>query len=98
MSVPPILVWRFYDAPEEYAALSVNGGDEDWLAFVPDAAAGEDERAEWVDLECRKYARGELDDISDPDPPWAWPGSSFGVCNVDVFRVKDGWVYIGCHA
>ena len=31
----PILVWRFYKAPQEYQNLSDNGGDEDWLAFVP---------------------------------------------------------------
>lgn len=29
-------VWRFDDAPEELRALSDNGGDEDWLAVVPD--------------------------------------------------------------
>lgn len=31
-----IQVWRFKDAPEEYRKLSTNGGDEDWVAFVPD--------------------------------------------------------------
>lgn len=31
----PIQVWPFYDAPEEYQNLSTNGGDEDWLAFIP---------------------------------------------------------------
>lgn len=31
----PILVWPFYDAPEELRRLSPHGGDEDWLAFVP---------------------------------------------------------------
>lgn len=36
-----IKVWRFADAPEEYRNLSTNGGDEDWLAFVPEALAGE---------------------------------------------------------
>lgn len=30
-----IIVWRFEDAPEHYKALSTNGGDEDWVAFVP---------------------------------------------------------------
>lgn len=30
-----ILVWKFCDAPLEYQSLSDNGGDEDWLAFVP---------------------------------------------------------------
>lgn len=32
----PILVWKFYDAPESLQTLSDNGGDEDWLAVVPE--------------------------------------------------------------
>lgn len=32
-----IIVWEFDEAPEEYRALSSHGGDEDWLAFVPDS-------------------------------------------------------------
>lgn len=32
----PIRVWRFDDAPAKYQRLSGHGGDEDWLAFVPD--------------------------------------------------------------
>lgn len=35
-----IWVWRFEDAPEEYRALSRNGGDEDWLAVVPSSFKG----------------------------------------------------------
>lgn len=35
----PIMVWSFYDAPEEFQRLSEHGGEEDWLAFVP---SGED--------------------------------------------------------
>jgi len=31
----PIRIWPFRDAPEEFKRLSDNGGDEDWLAFVP---------------------------------------------------------------
>ena len=31
----PIRVWAFDDAPIELQAYSDNGGDEDWLAFVP---------------------------------------------------------------
>jgi hypothetical protein len=36
-----IKVWKFEDAPKEYRDLSTNGGDEDWIAFVP-AALSED--------------------------------------------------------
>ena len=31
-----ILIWRFEDAPEHFQLLSQNGGDEDYIAFVPD--------------------------------------------------------------
>jgi hypothetical protein len=31
-----ISVWRFHEAPQEFQALSGHGGDEDWLAFVPE--------------------------------------------------------------
>lgn len=30
----PILVWEYYEAPEELQ-ISTNGGDEDWIAEVP---------------------------------------------------------------
>ena len=32
----PITVWSFYDAPKELRDLSTNGGDEDWLAEIPE--------------------------------------------------------------
>jgi hypothetical protein len=37
----PILVWSFCDAPKEYQDLSPHGGDEDWLALVPDHMDGD---------------------------------------------------------
>ena len=37
----PILVWRFYDAPKEYQGLSPHGGDEDWIALVPNSMSGD---------------------------------------------------------
>jgi hypothetical protein len=33
---PHIKIWQFSNAPEEYKELSTNGGDEDWIAFIPD--------------------------------------------------------------
>lgn len=36
-----VQVWRFYDAPPELRALSPHGGDEDWLALIPAALAGD---------------------------------------------------------
>ena len=37
---PCILVWRFWDAPIAYRELSPHGGDEDWVAFVPQTLVG----------------------------------------------------------
>jgi hypothetical protein len=32
----PILLWRYEEAPLSYKETGDNGGDEDWVAFVPD--------------------------------------------------------------
>lgn len=32
----PIKIWHFKDAPKKYRKLSTNGGDEDYLAFIPE--------------------------------------------------------------
>ena len=37
----PILAWAFYDAPKAYRDLSPHGGDEDWVAFIPDSFRGD---------------------------------------------------------
>ncbi len=42
-----IMVWRFYEAPREFQGLSGHGGDEDWVAFVPDAF--KEEWLGWLD-------------------------------------------------
>lgn len=31
-----IKIWPFYKAPKKYQKLSNNGGDEDWIAFIPE--------------------------------------------------------------
>ena len=45
---PPIVVWRFEDAPEDLRGLVENDGDEDWLAVVP-AYFIEDGGIPWID-------------------------------------------------
>ncbi len=30
-----IQIWNFDDAPKEYKDMSENGGDEDYIAFIP---------------------------------------------------------------
>jgi hypothetical protein len=44
---PPIQIWAWDDAPDEYRALSTHGGDEDWVAFLPDEWG--DEYPSWMD-------------------------------------------------
>lgn len=34
--MPPMLVWRYYDAPKQYQDMSPHGGDEDWIMFIPE--------------------------------------------------------------
>lgn len=35
MTSEPMKLWHFRDAPREYQELSTNGGDEDWVLWVP---------------------------------------------------------------
>jgi hypothetical protein len=42
-----IKVWKFRYAPKEYKDLSHHGGDEDWVAFVPDDFPDQD--PVWMD-------------------------------------------------
>ena len=36
-----IIIWKFEDAPKVYQDHSQNGGDEDWIAFIPKHLKGE---------------------------------------------------------
>jgi len=40
-----ILVWAWADAPDEYKQYSPHGGDEDWVAFIPE---GTDTYIPWM--------------------------------------------------
>jgi hypothetical protein len=58
-----IKVWKFDDAPPEYKLLSTNGGDEDWVAFVPRKFVGE--YIAWLDSNqfgCAGVQTIEVDD------------------------------------
>ncbi len=33
--IESIKIWKFHDAPKEFRAMSVAGGDEDYLALIP---------------------------------------------------------------
>lgn len=46
----PIAVWRFEDAPVFLQDLSTNGGDEDWLAVVPDYLVEEGYYIPWLEV------------------------------------------------
>lgn len=43
----PITVYRFNDAPEELKAYSTSGGDEDWIAVIPNTF--KHEHINWLD-------------------------------------------------
>lgn len=57
-----ILVWAWREAPERYRVLSTNGGDEDWVAFVPcsDDAREVDVRPSWA-YEGSQFGRCSVD-------------------------------------
>jgi hypothetical protein len=42
-----IKVWRWENAPKSYKILSENGGDEDWVAFIPNKI--KEEYYSWMD-------------------------------------------------
>ncbi len=41
MNINWISIYRWEDAPEQYRELSGHGGDEDWVAVVPESMAQE---------------------------------------------------------
>jgi hypothetical protein len=57
----PIMVWPFHEAPPALRALSRNGGDEDWLALLPD-----DDVPQWMD-EGGPYGCCSVDEHRLPD-------------------------------
>jgi hypothetical protein len=84
-----MLLWRFYDAPEEYRALSDHGGDEDWILFVPWCAFKD------IDFHVNNIDKEEyLPDWLDSIVSSGWFGCA-GYCHGEV---KTGMVYIGAHA
>jgi hypothetical protein len=85
-----MLVWDFEDAPEEYKILSPHGGDETYLAFVPD------EVANYI-IKNLGLSKEEDSDIEYPEV-WLFQSSGyFGCNNVSHHKVEGGWVYIGEH-
>lgn len=44
-----IKVWSWNTAPEELKKLSRHGGDEDWVAFIPDSIYEEDSYIGWME-------------------------------------------------
>lgn len=62
MSEPKtISVWRFEDAPANFAGLSRSGGDEDWVVFIP-LAYGPIDYIPWLEHidTCREPERHEV--------------------------------------
>jgi len=87
-------IWYFKDAPQELQALSTNGGDEDFLAYVPpDSFDGL--CASWFGTMDEEKWYGEPTTLKWNDNN----GTSFGVCSVDRIELDNGGlVFIGSHA
>lgn len=66
-----IRVWSFGDAPEPLQRLSTNGGDEDWLAWVPPTLA--DAHIAW--LESGPFGSCTIDRYGLPDGTVVYIGS-----------------------
>lgn len=47
LQLKTIFIWKWEDAPEEFKTLSHHGGDEDWVAFIPDSM--KDEYISWME-------------------------------------------------
>ncbi len=59
----PITVWKFEDAPRDLQALSKLGGDEDWIAVVPDYL--ENEYIGWLQ-EGTAFGRYKIQEFDHP--------------------------------
>jgi len=79
----PILVWSFYDAPEELRSLSEHGGDEEWIVAIPveGYSEGELQRLEWS-------IAARID---------RWDSADGGFCEVE-YNGQLHRVYISAHA
>jgi hypothetical protein len=94
MMPPPdqgvIKLWAWDDAPDKYKALSLNGGDEDWVMHIPQGFIetwGEpDDDDTYPDID---FTSVRLDLMT----------RQMGVCSVDYFRLDGGsCIVIGAHA
>ena len=84
-SIAAILIWRFEDAPVELRALSINGGDEDWLAAIPPEFS-DDNRWEGVEIPWMEHL--SFDSMGSPN-----------VYHPDSLSSWHGWtIVIGSHA
>ena len=78
-----ILLWPFHEAPEDFKRLSQSGGDEDFLAFVPD---------DFFDSRYFPSSHGvQYDFLSRLK-------QAMGVCNTEQHEVEGGFILIGTHS
>lgn len=54
-----IVVWHYSEAPNKFQELSTNGGDEDWIAFVPASYNGV--CPNWLEEENCGFGRNSID-------------------------------------
>jgi hypothetical protein len=82
-----IKIWNFDNAPEEYKLLSPHGGDEEYVAFVPDGF-----EPYFIDYDDTKDEKDNYPYIGFLDS-----GTMFGCCDVSHTKVEGGWIFIGAH-
>jgi len=90
MSNKTILIWEFENAPTEYKLLSDNGGDENYIAFIPEGFTDQMIHG-YVDME---------ETIKGPEYPYIpfiEDNNFFGSCSIDHYKVNGGWIFIGAH-
>jgi hypothetical protein len=85
-----IKIWNWEDAPDEYKSLSTHGGDETYVAFIPDGFTT------MMDYEEDEYNTGK-EKVEYPYVGFLDSGTMFGCCDVSHTKTKGGWVFIGAH-
>jgi len=88
-----ILLWKFDDAPEEYKLLSTHGGDENYVAFIPDS---------FIDPnDCLSHEYNwESNNYDGKEFPYIYlleNSNGFSSMDIDHFKVAGGWIFIGAH-
>ena len=87
-----MLIWNWSDAPPELRALSQHGGDENFVAYVPQRGNFDLLADEWFGT-MQENASGDYTCWDEHN------GTAFGPCSVERISLDDGAImYVGSHA